>query len=47
VLPPGRGYPKYVGRRYIEHRDGTVSVEGMLEIDGWRGFLQHGVWRET
>jgi hypothetical protein len=47
VLPPGGGYPTRVtDRRYTEHRDGTVSVEGALVFDGWQGFLERGVWRE-
>jgi hypothetical protein len=48
VLPPGGDYPKHVtGRQYMEHRDGTVSVEGRLVVDGWQGFLDHGVWQEA
>jgi hypothetical protein len=34
-------------RRYTEHRDGTISVEGLLVLDGWQGFLERGIWREA
>jgi hypothetical protein len=48
VLAPGGGYPTHVvDRRYMEHRDGTVSVEGPLALDGWQGFLERGVWRDA
>ncbi len=48
VLPPCGGSPTHVdGRRYTEHRDGTVSVEGALVFDGWQGFLERGVWRQA
>lgn len=46
VLPPCGGHPRHVtDRRYIEHHDGTVSIEGTLLFDGWEGSLEHGVWR--
>jgi hypothetical protein len=48
VLPPGGGYPAHVtGRQYVEHRDGTVSVEGKLVFHGWQGFLERGLWQEA
>lgn len=48
LLPPCGGSPRHVtDRRYTEHRDGTVSVEGPLAVDGWQGFLEHGVWRQA
>lgn len=48
VLPPGGGNPRHVtDRRYIEHHDGTVSIEGTLLFDGWEGSLEHGVWRAS
>jgi hypothetical protein len=46
VLSPGGGSPSHVTERaYSEHRDGTVSIEGEMELDGWRGFLERGIWR--
>ncbi len=46
-LPGGR-YPRHViDRPYVEHPDGTVSVEGPLRFDGREGFLEHGVWRKA
>jgi hypothetical protein len=36
-----------VVERRSEHRDGTVSVEATLAVDGWQGFLEHGVWRQA
>jgi hypothetical protein len=48
VLPPAGGHPTRVAdRRYTEHRDGTISVEGLLVLDGWQGFLERGIWREA
>ncbi len=48
VLPPGGRYPRHViDRPYVEHPDGTVSVEGPLRFDGWEGFLERGVWRKA
>jgi hypothetical protein len=48
VLPPCGGHPRHVtDRRYIEHHDGTVSIEGTLLFDGWEGSLEHGVWRAS
>jgi hypothetical protein len=48
VLPPCGGFPTRVtGRPYVEHRDGTVSVEGVLQFEGGHGFLEHGVWRQA
>jgi hypothetical protein len=48
VVPPGGGRPTHIlGRHCVEHRDGTISVEGPLVFDGWQGFLEHGVWRQT
>jgi hypothetical protein len=32
-------------RPYVEHRDGTVSIDGAVKLDDWRGFLERGVWR--
>jgi hypothetical protein len=46
LVAPGGGYPKHLtGRRYLEHPDGMVTVEGPILADGWEGFLEHGVWR--
>lgn len=33
-----------------EHADGTISVSSSIEVThpyagGWRGYLEHGVWR--
>ena len=48
VLPPCGGRPRHVAdRRYVEHQDGTVTIEGVLLFDGWEGFLERGVWRRA
>lgn len=48
VRPPSGSYPTHVvGRRYTEHRDGTVTVEGELLFDGGQGFLERGAWRQA
>lgn len=47
-LPPCGGHPTHVvDRRYIEHRDGTASVEGALRSAGGQGFLEDGVRRQA
>jgi len=48
VLPPCGGYPRRVTTRsYVEHGDGTVTVDGALVCDGWEGFLEQGAWRQA
>ncbi len=48
VSPPGGAAPSHVTERpFVEHRDGTVSIEGTVELDGWRGVLERGTWRPT
>jgi hypothetical protein len=47
VLPPCGGRARHVRAGYIEHGDGTVSIDGALRFEGWEGFLEHGLWRQT
>ena len=33
--------------RVTEHEDGTISVQGLLRLPRWTGYLQRGEWIEA